>query len=104
MKTENPMLTISNKHLLHRKDQERAYIKGELIDSAYLMDPSKPRTDHSPNLSSFKDRKASPVKKMQKMMSALVAARTKADDTNAKIAIVDVYKEKYNCKLVLKFV
>ena len=68
------------------------------------MDPSKPRTDYSPNLSSFRDRKATPVKKMQKMIEKLVEARTRADDTNAKMAIVEKYKNKYKLSLSYKLI
>ena len=65
MKAENVLRRpkgILNKHMGHREetihsDQSRAF----------LTDPAWPRTDHSPNLSHFSDRKLSPVKRVTKM-------------------------------------
>ena len=60
LKTDNILTQSSNKHLLHRDEEIHR------PDSrAFLKDPAKPRTDHSPNLSGFKDRKVSNVVSIQ---------------------------------------
>ena len=60
----------SNKHITHREEQIH---RDE--SRPFLKDPSWPRTDFSPNLGSFKNRKASPISKVQKMHQALVDAQ-----------------------------
>ena len=83
MATENPVLSTSprgaapsmhgfegmNKHILHRHESIH-----DDEDRSFLMRPDNPRTDHSPNLSSFKDRKVNPVKKIQKMQMSFIEA------------------------------
>ena len=87
MKAENIIRPgPSNKHMFHRE---------ELIHSeasrAFLTDPAWPRTDHSPNLSNFSDRKIKPVTRVKKMQNALITAQNKHQQTSEKLAIVNDY-------------